>query len=159
MTAALVRMPIGAAAGIELTEIPDVARPGERFTVRVARRSDPLLSILDIRRDGPERAWFAAAEQFRTDSALADGAPGGSSILARLGLAHIAPGPLEPAERRLAAQQRVRRTGGLLSGYAIGATLEDGGGRQWMVMRSIGLVLQGPPRLCERRWTTVDNSH
>ena len=66
----------GAAAGIELADIPDVDRPDKRVTVRVARRTDPLVAILEPRRDGPGRIQFLAAEQFRRDTALADGVRG-----------------------------------------------------------------------------------
>ena len=66
----------GADAGIELAEVPDIDRPDKRVTVRVARRTDPLIAILEPRRDGPGRMQFVAAEQFRRDSALADGVRG-----------------------------------------------------------------------------------
>lgn len=66
----------GAAAGIELADVPDIDRPDKSVTVRVARRTDPLIAILEPRRDGPGRMQFLAAEQFRRDSALADGVRG-----------------------------------------------------------------------------------
>jgi hypothetical protein len=41
---------------MELAEVPDIDRPDKRLTVRVARRADPLLTILNVRhRDGPAR--------------------------------------------------------------------------------------------------------
>lgn len=66
----------GADTGIELADVPDIDRPDKRVTVRVARRTDPLIAILEPRRDGPGRMQFVAAEQFRRDSALADGVRG-----------------------------------------------------------------------------------
>lgn len=66
---------IGASDGVELAEVPDIDRPGQRgATVRVARRADPLIAILDPRKDGPGREQYLAAETFRRDSAIADGA-------------------------------------------------------------------------------------
>jgi len=68
--------PIGASQGIELTDVPDIDRPHKRVTVRVARRVDPILGILDIRKNDADRGRYLAAEQMRRDSAIADGAAG-----------------------------------------------------------------------------------
>ena len=65
---------LGAAQGMELADIVDIDHPDRRgATVRVARRIDPLISILDISRDGPGRAQYLAADEFRRHSAIADG--------------------------------------------------------------------------------------
>ncbi len=95
----------GADAGIELAEVPDIDRPHKRVTVRVARRTDPLIAILEPRRDGPGRMQFQAAEQFRRDSALADGVRGENE---RLGVSGGAPG-YGPTETMIDAQGRVQR--------------------------------------------------
>jgi hypothetical protein len=65
---------LGAADGMELADIADIEHPDKRgATVRVARRIDPLIAILDIRHDGPGRRQYLAAEDFRGDCAIADG--------------------------------------------------------------------------------------
>lgn len=95
----------GAAVGIELAEVPDIDRPDKRVTVRVARRMDPLIAILEPRRDGPGRMQFQAAEQFRRDCALADGVRGENE---RLGVSGGTPG-CGPTETMIDAQGRVQR--------------------------------------------------
>lgn len=103
--ARIVSLPIGAAAGIELAEVPDIDRPDTRHVVRVARRVDPLLGILDIRRDSPQRDWFVAAETLRRDAALADGVSGrGYDMQSASGRST---GP-EPTLRMIDAQTRCR---------------------------------------------------
>lgn len=68
---------IAAGASVELAYIPDLDRPGKPASVRVARRVDPLLSVLDIRkRDRNDGQYYLAAEQFRRDVAIADGSVG-----------------------------------------------------------------------------------
>jgi hypothetical protein len=65
---------IGAASDMELADIADIDHPDKRgATVRVARRVDPLIAILDIHRDGPGRQQFLAAEEFRWHASVADG--------------------------------------------------------------------------------------
>lgn len=65
---------IGASQGMELADIVDIDHPDKRgASVRVARRIDPLIAILDITRDGPGRAQFLAAEEFRRHNAIANG--------------------------------------------------------------------------------------
>lgn len=95
----------GAAAGIELADVPDINRPDKRVTVRLARRTDPLIAILEPRRDGPGRMQFQAAEQFRCDSALADGVRGENE---RLGVSGGTLG-CGPTETMIDAQGRVQR--------------------------------------------------
>ena len=95
----------GAAAGIELADVPDIDRPDKRVTVRVARRRDPLMAILEPRRDGPGRVQFLAAEQFRLDTALADGVRGENE---RLGISGGTSGD-GPTQTMIDAQGRVQR--------------------------------------------------
>jgi hypothetical protein len=95
----------GAAAGIEMADVPDIDRPDKRVTVRVARRTDPLIAILEPRRDGPGRMQFVAAEQFRRDSALADGVRGENEHLGVSG----GPVGVGPTEVMIDAQGRVQR--------------------------------------------------
>ncbi len=95
----------GADAGIELAEVPDIDRPDKRVTVRVARRTDPLIAILEPRRDGPGRIQFLAAEQFRRDTALADGVRGENEHLG------VSGGTVNggPTQVMIEAQEQVRR--------------------------------------------------
>jgi hypothetical protein len=96
---------IGAADGMELADIVDIDHPDKRgATVRVARRSDPLLGILDITREGADRGMFEAAEQFRFDSAVADGIHTENLWMM---VHHPAEGQT-PAQMRLDAQKKVR---------------------------------------------------
>ena len=71
----LVPAPIGASDGVVIMDIPDITRPDKRgVTVRVARRDDPLLHLLDWRsRTGPDASRMLAAEKLRDDAAIADG--------------------------------------------------------------------------------------
>lgn len=72
--ARLVPTRIGAADGMELADVADIDKPNKRdATVRVARRIDPLIAILDIKHEGPEREQYLAADKFRGYSAIADG--------------------------------------------------------------------------------------
>lgn len=65
---------IGASANMELADIVDIEHPDKRgATVRVARRIDPLIAILDVTREGPGRAQWLAAEEFRRHNAIANG--------------------------------------------------------------------------------------
>jgi hypothetical protein len=69
---------IGAGDGMELADVAF----DKNTTVRVARRADPLLTILEPRRSNVEgRTRYLAAEQFRRDCAVADGAVGESERL------------------------------------------------------------------------------
>jgi hypothetical protein len=97
---------LGAADGVELADIPDIEHPDRRgATVRVARRADPLILILDITHDGPGRAQFLAAEEFRRYSAIADGIrPANWLLFCR----SVADGQT-PAQLLLDAQRQVRR--------------------------------------------------
>ncbi len=79
----LPRKRIGASDGIELVDVVDIKSPDVRRTVRVARRKDPLLTILEIKlKDGrlegtaENKALWIAADRFRNDTALAEGARG-----------------------------------------------------------------------------------
>ena len=94
----------GADTGIELADVPDIDRQDKRFTVRVARRRDPLMAILEPRRDGPGRIQFLAAEQFRRDTALADGVRGENE---RLGISGGTAGD-GPTQTMIDAQGRVQ---------------------------------------------------
>ena len=102
----------GAAAGIELADIPDIDRPDKRVTVRVARRTDPLVAILEPRRDGPGRIQFLAAEQFRRDTALADGVRGENE---RLGVSGGTLG-CGPTQVMIDAQGRVQKAWSAIRG-------------------------------------------
>ena len=102
--ARIVPLPIGASAGLELAEVPDIDRPDTRHVVRVARRVDPLRNILDIHdRNGPEGLWFLAAETLRRDAALADGVSGRGYDMQSVSGRSTGP---EPTERMLDAQTR-----------------------------------------------------
>lgn len=103
--ARIVPLPIGASAGLELAEVPDIDRPDTRHVVRVARRADPLVGILDIRRDSPQRNWFVAAETLRRDAALADGVSGRGYDLQSVSGRSTGP---EPTLRMIDAQTRCR---------------------------------------------------
>ncbi len=94
----------GATDGIELADIPDIARPDTTHTVRVARRADPLVALLQPRKDGPGRPQYVAAERFRMDTALADGVGGQSDGVAVQG----GGGGVGPTGTMLDAQGRVR---------------------------------------------------
>jgi len=96
---------IGASHSMELAEIADIDHPDRRgATVRVARRVDPLLGILDIGREGPGRGQFDAAEKFRFDSAVADGIRTENLWM----MVHVAADGQTPAQMRLDAQRKVR---------------------------------------------------
>jgi len=97
---------IAAGLGVELADVPDLDRPGVRVTVRVARRADPLVGILDwSSRSGPDASRYMAALQFRRDSAIADGAHG---EIERIGVSGGGSNG-GPTIARLDAQGRVRR--------------------------------------------------
>lgn len=66
---------------------------------------DPLIAILEPRRDGPGRIQFLAAEQFRRDTALADGVRGENEHLG------VSGGTVNggPTQVMIEAQEQVRR--------------------------------------------------
>jgi hypothetical protein len=104
---------LAASDGIELADVADIDRPDQRgATVRVARRVDPLLIILDITdRDGPGASQFLAAEQFRQHCHLANGSAAmvRADLLARvLSLGHASDSQA-PILARLDAQKKVRQ--------------------------------------------------
>jgi hypothetical protein len=110
------------APDLELADIPDIDRPNKRVTVRVARRVDPLILILDpYRRTGPGQVQFLAAEQLRRDTAIADGIRG----------EHAPPGisggrtPGGPTETMLDAQGRVRRAWSAVRGPENNTAIAD----------------------------------
>lgn len=120
----------GANIGIlELAEMPDIARPDARHTVRVARRVDPLNALLGIRiRDGkldgsPEMcALLIAANRLRDDTALGEGARG---QLDGLGLGGIRGSADGVSVAVLDAQTRVRRAWQAIRGPENDAMLAD----------------------------------
>lgn len=100
---------LAAGQNMELAEIPDIDRPEQRRTKRVARRVDPLLVVLDLHKaDGPDREMYLAAERFRRDAKNADG--NSNSAIARLeSRVSETPTGTEPTQRQLDAQERMRR--------------------------------------------------
>ena len=97
---------LGAAQGMELADIVDIDHPDRRgASVRVARRIDPLIAILDITHDGPGRAQFLAAEEFRRHTAIADGI---RPMNWASYIAHSLDGQT-PAQIMLDAQRKVRQ--------------------------------------------------
>lgn len=94
----------GAATGLVLDDIADIARPDSRHTVRVARRRDPLIALLEPRKDGPGRDQFLCAERFRSDIAIADGVGGQSDGVVVQGGA----GGIGPTGTMIDASARVR---------------------------------------------------
>ena len=98
---------IGAAAGMELADIVDIEHPDKRgATVRVARRIDPLIAILDITHDGPGRAQYLAAEEFRRYNAIANGI----RPMAWMSYIATAADGQTPAQLLLDAQRKVRQS-------------------------------------------------
>ena len=98
---------LGAAQGMELADIVDIDHPDRRgATTRVARRIDPLIAILDITHDGPGRAQFLAAEEFRRHTAIADGI---RPMNWASYIAHSLDGQT-PAQILLDSQRRVRQS-------------------------------------------------
>ena len=98
---------LGAADGMELADIVDIDHPDRRgATTRVARRIDPLIAILDITHDGPGRAQFLAAEEFRRYTAIADGI---RPMTWASYIAHSLDGQT-PAQIMLDAQRKVRQS-------------------------------------------------
>ena len=98
---------IGAAQDMELADIVDIEHPDKRgATVRVARRIDPLITILDITHDGPGRAQFLAAEEFRRHSAIANGI----RPMAWMSYIATAADGQTPTQLLLDAQRKVRQS-------------------------------------------------
>jgi len=94
-----------AAQGMELADIPDIDHPDRRgASVRVARRIDPLIAILDLSHDGPGRQQYLAAEQFRRHNAVANGSRSVNWMM----FCQVQPDGQVPAQRLLDAQRSVR---------------------------------------------------
>jgi hypothetical protein len=97
---------LGAAQGMELTDIPDIDHPDRRgASVRVARRIDPLIAILDVHRDGPGRSQWLAAEEFRRHNAIANGI----RPMAWASFISTHPDGQTPAQILLDSQRKVRQ--------------------------------------------------
>jgi hypothetical protein len=109
----LPRLRIAASDGMELADVVDIDRPDQRgATMRVARRVDPLLVILDIAdRDGPGPTQYLAAEQFRQHCHLANGSAAivRADLLARVLSLGQASDTQAPILARLDAQRKVRQ--------------------------------------------------
>lgn len=98
---------LGAADGMELADIADIDHPDRRgATVRVARRIDPLIAILDLTHDGPGRQQYLAAELFRRHNAVANGSRSVNWMM----FCQSQPDGQTPAQLRLDAQSKVRES-------------------------------------------------
>ena len=113
---------IGAAAGMELADIPDIDHPDRRgASVRVARRIDPLIAILDITHEGPGRSQFLAAEEFRRYNAIANGI----RPMAWASFIACAHDGQTPAQLLLDAQRKVRQAWLAIRGPENNTTVAD----------------------------------
>lgn len=99
---------LGAGTSVELADIPDIDRPDKRgASVRVARRIDPLLAVLHIRkRERDDGHYYLAAEQFRRDVDISDGSVGEQE---RLGGVSGGGGAGGPSMAVIDARTRARR--------------------------------------------------
>ena len=96
---------LGAAQDMELADIADIDHPDRRgASVRVARRIDPLIAILDLTHDGPGRQQYLAAELFRRHNAVANGSRSVNWMM----FCQSQPDGQVPAQRLLDAQRSVR---------------------------------------------------
>jgi hypothetical protein len=104
---------LASSQGMELADVVDVSRPDARSaTVRVARRQDPLTTILDIRnREGPDAAHYMAAEELRKHSWLADSSLNYCHPDLFEGVLHVGAhgDPQMPMLSRIDAQKKVRQ--------------------------------------------------
>lgn len=96
---------LAAADGMELVSIPDPSREDARHEVQVARRNDPLMSILDIYdRAKNDALHYLAAERLRADTYHAQVK---LEPIDLEGLAGSASGG-HPTDRQIDALERVR---------------------------------------------------
>jgi hypothetical protein len=111
-----------AAQGMELADIADIDHPDRRgASVRVARRIDPLIAILDLTHDGPGRAQFLACEEFRRHSAIANGI----KPMNWLSFCQVQPDGQTPAQLLLDAQRKVRQAWLAIRGPENNALIAD----------------------------------
>lgn len=73
---------LAAGTEVELADVPDIDRPDKLVSVVVARRIDPLLSFLNIRkRELDDAQYYLAAQQLRRDVAISEQYRGGQASL------------------------------------------------------------------------------